>query len=110
MDRYYIDFALQAREQLRGIYFYIKNELCAPLAARRIVTQIKTEITSLETAPERLQLISEEPWHSKGVRRDRVKNYYIYFKVDNEKKIVHVIGIIYARRDQERQLVALDIG
>ena len=109
MNQYCIDFTLQAKEHLNGIYKYIKNELSAPLAARRIVTLIKEEISSLKTSPERIQLVSEEPCFSLGVRRDRVKNYYIYFMVDDVNKIVHVADIIYARRDQARQLKELDI-
>ena len=109
MNQYCIDFTLQAREHLNGIYKYIKNELSAPIAARRIVTLIKEEISSLKTSPERIQLVSEEPWFSLGVRRDRVKNYYIYFMIDDVNKIVHVADIIYARRDQARQLKELDI-
>lgn len=109
MVQYQIDFALQARDHLNGIYSYIKNELSAPIAARRIVTLIKEEIASLKTSPERIQLVSEEPWFSLGVRRDRVKNYYIYFIVDDENKIVHVADIIYARRDQTHQLKDLGI-
>lgn len=109
MGQYCIEFTLQAREHLNGIYKYIKNELSAPVAARRVVTLIKEEIASLTTSPERVQLVSEEPWFSLGVHRDRVKNYYIYFIVDDVNKIVHVADIIYARRDQTRQLRELDI-
>ena len=109
MKEYRIDFTLQAKEHLKGIYDYIKNELSAPIAARRVVSLIKAEIASFKTAPERLQLVPEEPWTSQGVRRARVKNYFIYYLVDNENKLVHVIGIIYARRDQVRQLEGLDI-
>lgn len=109
MDQYHIDFTLQAEEHLNGIYSYIKNELSSHIAARRLVTLIKEEIASLKTSPERIQKISEEPWFSLGVHRDRVKNYYIYFMVDEVNKIVHVADIIYARRDQARQLRELDI-
>ena len=109
MDCYHVDFALQAKEHLQSIYNYIKNELCNPVSARRIVSLIKEEIISLKTMPERIQLVNEEPWSSLGVRRDRVKNYYIYYLVDSENKVVHVVGIIYARRDQSRQLKELKL-
>lgn len=108
MDQYHIDFALQAKEHLK-IYNYIKNVLASPIAARRTVSLIKNEIILLKTSPIRVQLVSEEPWYSLGVRRSRVKNYYIYFMVDEVNKIVHVVAIIYARRDQSRQLEELDL-
>ncbi len=77
MDQYQIDFSLQAQEHLDDICSFVKNELNAPFAARRIVTQIKEEIASFKAMQQRIQLVSDEPWFSLGVRRDRGKNYYI---------------------------------
>ena len=31
-------------------------------------------------------------------------NFYIYFWIDEENKKVQIIGVIYVRRDQSRQL------
>ncbi len=65
---------------------------------------IKAEIQSLSRMPGRVRLTPEQPWHDLGVRRDRVKNFYIYFWVDEENMRVQIIGVIYARRDQAEQL------
>ena len=42
-----------------------------------------------------------------GFRKIRVKNYYIYFLVDESRKEVQILAVIYARRDQVKQLEQL---
>lgn len=39
----------------------------------------------------------------------RVKNYYIYFWVEEETKTVHIISVIYTRMDQDKQLKEIKI-
>ena len=47
----------------------------------------------------------EEPWHSVGIRRMLVKNYNIYFWIDDEKSIVQITDVLYGRRNQPKQLM-----
>ncbi|MDZ7552441.1 hypothetical protein HXT23_05665 [Gardnerella sp. DNF00257] len=49
----------------------------------------------------------EQPWGKLGFRKIRVKNYYIYFLVDENRKEVQILAVIYVRRDQARQLEEL---
>lgn len=67
------------------------------------------EIFSLDQFPYRAPLTKEEPWHSQGVHALPVKNFLIYFWVDEEAKKVQVTGIVYRRRDQRHQLSGLDL-
>ena len=52
----------------------------------------------------RIRLTPEQPWSDQGVHRDRVRNYYISFWIDEENLTVQIIGVIYVRRDQSAQL------
>lgn len=54
--------------------------------------------------PYRVKLIEEVPWREMGFRKIRVKNYYIYFWVNDDTKEVNIIAVIYVRRDQAQQL------
>lgn len=108
MDEYRIRITRQARDHLREIRRYIEFELLAPIAAKNTIAAIKAEMRSLARMPFRAQLTPEQPWHDQGVRRDRVKNFYIYFWIDEENKRVQIIGVIYVRRDQSRQLGLID--
>ena len=83
MDEYRIRITRQARDHLREIRRYIEYELLAPIAAKNTIAAIKTKMQSLTHMPSRIHLTPEQPWHDQGVRRDRVKNYYIYFWIDD---------------------------
>jgi toxin ParE1/3/4 len=67
------------------------------------------EIFTLDQFPYRAPLTKEEPWHSQGVHALTVKNFLVYFWVDEEAKKVQVMGIVYGRRDQRHQLSGLDL-
>ena len=67
------------------------------------------EIFSLDQFPYRAPLTKEEPWHSQGVHALPVKNFLVYFGVDEAAKKVQITGIVYGRRDQRPQLSSLDL-
>lgn len=104
MADYKIKITSQAIEHLKCIRDYIAIELSDPLAAKGLLEQIKLEMYSLQTMPRRAQCVNESPWCELGFRRTRVKNYYIYFWIDEAKKEVNIIAVVYTRRDQPGQL------
>ena len=107
MDEYKIKVTRQAKEHLALIREYIATELQAPIVAKRMLELLKSEMMSLQTMPYRVKLISEQPWCELGFRRIRVKNYYVYFCVDDSRKEVQILAVIYVRRDQTKQLEQL---
>lgn len=70
---------------------------------------LQEEIASLDQFPNRVPLTEEEPWRSQGIHKFPVKNYLIYFWVDEETKKVQIIGAVYGRKDQRHQLSNLDM-
>ena len=108
MKKYTVRITKQARDHLRGIKAYIANELLAPDAAQNTIATLKKEIKSLSEMPERIMLTDEEPWHSEGIRRMRVKNYYVYFWIDRDKSKVQVTSVIYIARNQTAQLELME--
>lgn len=108
-EKYTVKLTRQAEEQLREIVDYIRFTLQAPSTASKVLDTLAEEIYSLDQFPYRAPLTEEEPWHSQGVHRISVKNFLIYFWVDEAQKNVQVTGIIYGRRDQRHQLSNLDM-
>lgn len=106
---YQVKLTAQAHEQLREIRDYITNELLAPDAAMHMLTLLASEMASLSHMPKRIKLIDNEPWKSEGVRVKAVKNYLIYFWVNDTDKTVQVFAVIYAHRDQISALSYSDI-
>ena len=79
-------------------------ELLSTDAALRMLDTLEKEILSLSTLPNRVTLTEEEPWHSAGIRKLPVKNYLVYFWVNEEQKQVQITAVVYGRRDQRNVL------
>ena len=94
----------EAQQDIRSIVLYIARELAAPQAALNLQDEFERKIQSLAIMAKRVKTVDEHPWKEAGVRRTRVKNYYMYFLVDDEERIVKVIAVIYSRRDQTKQM------
>lgn len=109
MKEYNVRITRQARDHLRGIKKYIEEELLSPDAARNTIGTLKKEIKNLSKMPERVKLTDEEPWRSEGIHRLRVKNYYVYFWIDEDNAKVQVTSVIYVARDQVSQLELMEI-
>lgn len=99
----------QAEENLREIADYIRFTLQAPGTAAKMLDTLAEEIFSLDQFPYRAPLTKEEPWHGQGVHALTVKNFLVYFWVDEVAKKVQVMSIVYGRRAQRHQLSGLDL-
>lgn len=109
MKTYQIKITKQARRHLIAIRNYIANELLAPETAHDMIALLREKINSLSEMPDRIKLTEEEPWRSNGIHRMRVKNYYIYFWINEENCIVQITSVIYVMRDQSAQLEKMEI-
>ena len=109
MEQYAVKITEPARRQLQEIIRYIAEDLQEKRTAIRMLDTLEKEILSLSTLPNRVALTEEEPWRSQGIHKFPVKNYLIYFWVDEETKKVQIIGAVYGRKDQRHQLSNLDM-
>ena len=109
-EKYTVKITPQAQAQLSEIISYISYTLQAPGSATKVLDSLEKKIASLDQFPTRVPLVEEEPWHSQGVHKLLVKNYLIYFWVDENVKNIQVFGILYARRDQRHQLSNLEMN
>lgn len=109
MGEYEVKVTRQAVDQMKEIVHYISYDLMAPDAAEHLLDKLQMEILRLSDFPKRNALIEEEPWRSEGVRKIIVKNFLVYYWVDDENRRVQVTAVIYNRRDQIRQLTNMDL-
>ena len=109
MAEYRIRITRQASAHLAEIRRYIEYELLAPQTALKMIRALRTEIQSLSELPYRFKTVDEEPWRTEGVRRTQIKNYYVYYWINEEAGSVQVIGVIYVHHDQERQLQKMEL-
>lgn len=102
-DIYKIIILPEAQKDIRGIVLYIAKELAAPQAALNLENAFEEEIKSLVKMPKRIKTVDEQPWKDAGIRKTRVKNYYIYFIVDDEEMAVKIMAVIYVKMDQKNR-------
>ena len=98
--QYKVKLTPQALEQIEETIQYISKILLEPDIARKWADTLQGEINKLDSMPSRYPLTEEEPWRTRGIHRMPVKNFLVYYWVDEEKKAVWVTAVIYGRRDQ----------
>ncbi len=103
-DLYELIILPEAQQDIRAIVLYIAQELAAPQAAMNLQEAFEETIRSLAEMPKRIKTVDEQPWKDAGIRRIRVRNYFVYFFVDETEKAVKVLSVIYTRRDQIAQM------
>lgn len=104
MDEYKLVVKPRVYRNIFKAYNYIKEKFGNPQAAERRYFTIMDGIKSLSVDPYRVRLIESEPWNSLGYRRFLASNYYIVFKIDEERKTVYVFDLIFARSDFDARL------
>ena len=109
MTEYEVKVTRQAKEHLRGIRDYIATTLCEPGTAKKMLEVLRLKIQSLSSMPKRFRVIDEQPWGDYGIRKTRVKNFYVYFWVNEDRKQVQIIAVIYVRMDQIKQLESTEL-
>ena len=104
MKTYQVQITKYAQKQIKDIARYVKVKLKNPDAAKKLVNDLQTAILSLENMPHRIPLTDEEPWRSEGIHKIPVKNYLVYFWINEIKNMVYITAVIYSQREQKRQL------
>lgn len=97
---YEVKLTEQAIGQIEETVKYISRILQEPETARKWTDTLQFEIKKLDSMPSRYPLTEEEPWRTKGIHKMPVRNFLVYFFIDEENKVVWITAVIYGRRDQ----------
>lgn len=93
-----------SKQDIDEIIHYIAGTLGARQAAISLLEEFSNAISSLSHMPKRIKLVDDEHWKAAGLRQMRVRNYYVYFVVDDVTVSVKVLAVIYIGRDQSIHL------
>lgn len=99
MNKYKIQFSKDARKDLKDIYVYIKYSLQEPIIAKKLIDKIRKEIYKLEDNPIIYAIIKDEIIKKREIRKIKVNNYIVFYKVEENKSIVEIVRIMYGRRN-----------
>ena len=82
-----------------SVYQYIKENLEAPMAAENLMKELKSKLNYLKENPFARSFVQDEFLANIGFRLIKVKNFVIYYIIDEEKKVINLIRFLYNRRD-----------
>lgn len=100
MTNYTVKLTYFAISQIQETISYISIVLKEPETAKKWVDYLENQIDKLNYMPERFLVVEQEPWKSKGYRKMIIKNFIVYYYVDEKKKTVWVTSVVYGKRDQ----------
>ena len=109
MDPYEIIMTPDATTDLVELRDYIADVLLVPDTALSYIRAIRKEISKLSEMPGRVKPVDDEPWQSRGIRKIMAKNFYVYYRIDEDAKRVYIMNVIYNKREQLRQLANINI-
>ncbi len=101
---YNLEYLPVARNDMIDIVRYISNELNNPIAAKRLAIELIDAGEGILKFPyANPAYIPIRPLKHE-YRKLLVRNYMMFYRVDEEKKMVTVARVIYAKRDYEKLL------
>ena len=110
MSDYRIIITPDAIRDLTELRDYIADVLFAPDTALAYIQTIRREIGSLARMPDRHRCVDQEPWRTRGVRKIIAKNFYVYYRIDEQANTVYILNVIYAKRDQLNALTHMKLN
>jgi plasmid stabilization system protein ParE len=93
-----------AEEEILATVRYITDVLKAPIAANNLLDEIEKYENILETTPNIFSFVPDEYLRVKGIKYVMVKNYMMFYTINEKEKTVDVIRFLYGRKDWKRIL------
>ena len=87
------------KEDTSSSYYYIKNKLEAPMAAINLKTEIKDKINKIKENPNIRPLVQDKYLALLGFRSINVKNYIIFYIVEEHNKCIKIVRFLHSRRN-----------
>jgi len=101
---YKLSYLPLANRDIADAVNYIADELLAPKAALDLLDSLDKSISSLKDFPYSCRVYRPVKPLEQEYRIMPVKNYAVFYTVDEQKKLVEITRVIYAKRDLDKQL------
>jgi len=102
---YFLNITDLAEEDILSTVKYISNDLKNPTAANNLLNEIERHEINLEDNPYIYPLVNDDYLSGKGIRIIVIKNYLMFFYINEDKKIVNIIRFLYGRRNWKNILI-----
>jgi len=96
---YFLNITDIAEQDILSAIKYIADVLKAPIAANNLLDEIEKYEGILESTPYIYPFVPDEYLAEKRIKFVTVKNYILFYVIDEDKKTVNVIRFLHNRRD-----------
>ena len=104
MKKYIVEISETAEQDLENIISYLKYSLAGDIIADKYKILFKQELKDLENIAGSMPVLSEDLTGHKNIRKVNVRNYIIFYIVDEENSKTLVLRIGHAFMDWEKYL------
>ncbi len=89
-----------AEADIDDVFEYIAVELANPDAASDFADELEEKLDELCRTPKNGRLVENDFLKRDDIRRILVGNFIVYYVIDDEKKQIVVLRVVYSKRDQ----------
>jgi addiction module RelE/StbE family toxin len=97
--KYTLSFSSSFNRDIQTACDYITSTLNNPTAAVNLLDEIEKQLRSLKQHPLSHPFVRDEYLASRGFRMLMIKNYMLFYKADNEQKIITVHRFFHGSRN-----------
>jgi plasmid stabilization system protein ParE len=94
---YSVNITDLAEDDILATVKYISSALKNPIAANNLLNEIERHEKILEEMPNIYPFVKDEYLSQKGIKYVTIKNYLMFYTIDENNQIVNVIRFLYGR-------------
>jgi toxin ParE1/3/4 len=104
MKKYLVEISETAEKDLENIISYLRHNLAGDIITDKYKILFKQELKNLENVAGSMPILDEELTGHKNIRKLNVRNYIIFYTVEEESSKAFVVRIGHAFMDWEKYL------
>lgn len=104
MKKYIVEISETAKQDLENIISYLRHNLVGDILADKYKILFKQELKNLENVAGSMSILDEKLTGHKNIRKINVRNYIVFYIVDEENSRALVLRIGHAFMDWEKYL------
>lgn len=104
MKKYIVEVSETAEQDLENIISYLRYDLAGDIIADKYKMLFKQKLKDLENVAGSMTILDESLTGHKNIRKINVRNYIIFYVIDEEKNKAIVVRIGHAFMDWEKYL------
>lgn len=106
MESNVYDYVLtaNAEDDIDDTFGYIAEELSNPDAAGAFADALEEKIDELCKTPKLGHIVENDFLRRDDIRMVHVKNYLVYYLIDEDRKKIVILNVVFSGRDQDEIL------